>query len=81
MLYLFSIIMSNDQKKLFASNRLKFIREISGYPTAMQAARMYGWCYATYKSHEAGINPITEKAARKYAEAYGISMKWLLYGE
>lgn len=63
------------------ARRLKRLREEAGFPTAASAAAAAGINQATYHHYENGFRPITQRAAKKIAEALGVSPAVLLFGQ
>lgn len=63
--------------KLTPAERLKAARE-KRYPTAQEAAEAHGWHPVTYRSHEAGTRNFPISAARKYAQAFGVTASHLM---
>lgn len=59
------------------AERLKAARE-KRFETAADAARAYGWNEVTYRAHESGTRNFPMAAARKYAQAFGVSATHLL---
>lgn len=59
------------------AERLKAARE-KRFETAADAARAYGWNEVTYRAHESGTRNFPMAAARKYAQAFGVSASHLL---
>ncbi|HEU5019656.1 MAG TPA: S24 family peptidase [Pseudolabrys sp.] len=62
------------------AKRLEQARVARGFATAKDAAKYFGWSYATYAQHERGERGLS-RAAGRYAAAYRISEGWLLTGE
>ena len=62
-------------------DRLRALRKQAGFETAKDAAQKYGWNEGTYRGHEGGSREISRRAAIEYAEAFGVSVKWLLTGQ
>ncbi|GGD31066.1 LexA family transcriptional regulator [Aureimonas glaciei] len=60
--------------------RLRELREKAGLSGPAEAARRFKFNENTYTSHENGNRPISKKAAQKYAEAYGATAGWILFG-
>ncbi len=58
--------------------RLAWARERK-YDTPLDAARALGVPEATYYGHENGNRGLT-RAARRYADFFGVNLEWLLYG-
>ncbi|MGU3575665.1 hypothetical protein ACLBWZ_09030 [Brucellaceae bacterium C25G] len=64
------------------NERLKLIRSEAGYGTASDAARAHKEINVnTLISHENGNRAISRKAAEKYAEIFGRTAGWILFGE
>jgi len=61
--------------------RLRNARLSAGYESATVAVERLHWKPTTYRAHENGQNNFTAKDAHKYAEAFGVSPSWLLFGE
>lgn len=61
-------------------SRLKQARIDAGYDTASDAARAFGWTVSSYLGYENGDRQPGKDTARKIAEAYRISLDWLLTG-
>lgn len=59
------------------ADRLKAARE-KRYETAKDAAVAHGWNEVTYRSHESGTRNFPMSAARKYSQAFGVSVQHLL---
>jgi SOS-response transcriptional repressor LexA len=64
----------NDQR----SDRLRKARELAGYASASDAARVFGWGEAGYRHHENGTRGFSLDAAKKYARAFRVKPGWLL---
>lgn len=62
------------------AERLREAREAAGFADAKAAARAFGWGYEAYKKHENGGAGIKAKVAVKYADAFGCTAEWLLFG-
>lgn len=60
------------------SERLRRARKKSGYETASDAARAFGWEIPAYNHHENGTRAFPVDAARRYARAFKVSPSWLL---
>lgn len=58
--------------------RLRHARLAAGYRSASAAARHFGWGDAAYRHHENGTRDYNFKQAMEYAEAFGVSVNWLL---
>jgi transcriptional regulator with XRE-family HTH domain len=61
--------------------RLRYARELAGYPSAAAAADAFGWTYSTYAGHENGSRGIKLGAMRGYAAAFSVSFAWLVEGK
>ncbi len=64
-----------------AADRLRAARAAAGYKSAAKAAEALGLGASTYASHENGTNGFDADQARRYAEAFGTSAGYLLFGE
>lgn len=62
------------------SNRLRVAREKAGYDSAAAAAIALGKKVSTYTSHENGTRGFKETTGRVYADAFGVSVSWLMLG-
>lgn len=74
---------SRDAKRKEAAARLREAREGAGFKEAQEAADHFGWKYTTYRSHESqgkGGRSFTDYA-EIYANAFGTTAAWLLFGE
>lgn len=63
--------------------RLKFLRscpDFGGFDTAKAFALAHGFKVATYTQHEAG-SEVPLKAARRYAEAFGVTTRYIMFGD
>lgn len=60
--------------------RLQKARENAGYETARAACDAFGFTYDTYIQHERGERGLS-RAAKRYADAFGVRVAWLLTGE
>lgn len=63
------------------AERLRQLRELKGFTTAVAAAQAYGWNKYTYAQHENGTREISRKAAHRYGLAYRKPGGWILYGD
>ncbi len=64
------------------NERLKLIRKEAGFDSPSDAARAIKDINVnTLISHENGNRAISRKAAEKYADAFGRTAGWLLFGE
>lgn len=61
--------------------RLKEARIRAGFADATSAARHFNWKSPTYLSHENASRGIRPDASARYAEAFGVSLSWLLTGK
>lgn len=61
------------------AERLKAARAAK-YRTAAEAARALKMEAPTVRAHESGQNGLSPEAAKTYADIYGVSVSWLLYG-
>lgn len=61
--------------------RLRQARIAAGHRSASDAARSMGVTISTYVAHENGQRPLTAPAARRYSEAFGVSLDHLLKEE
>ncbi|WP_133122887.1 LexA family transcriptional regulator [Zhengella mangrovi] len=63
-------------------DRLRRARASAGYESPADAARrVRGINQNTITSNENGNRPISKKMAQVYADAFGVSAGWILYGE
>lgn len=60
--------------------RLSAARLAAGFKNRKAACARYGFNINTYKSHEYGIRHFGEAEAKRYAEAYHVSVPYLLKG-
>ena len=60
--------------------RLRKTRIGAKYKSAREAAHLLGLKESTYRAHENGGRELTEQAAMRYAEKFGISYDWLWSG-
>lgn len=60
--------------------RLRLARVKAGYKTASDAARKLEIANPTYLAHENGTRAIRSHMAKEYAEAFGTTADWILYG-
>ncbi|MEL6280919.1 MAG: helix-turn-helix transcriptional regulator, partial [Pseudomonadota bacterium] len=70
-----------DDREFGAERRLKAARLGAGYKTAADAARALGVAEQTYFAHESGRRGLRSDALERYAEGFGVSKEWLLFGE
>ncbi|UIY28738.1 LexA family transcriptional regulator [Neorhizobium galegae] len=66
----------------YPKDRLQQARKAAGYDSPTEAARAFKGFLGKdlLISNENGNRPISRKAAQKYAEAFGVSAGWILYG-
>lgn len=62
------------------ADRLVFARKRAKLGGPKEASDKFGWKVNTYKAHEAGRNGFGIADARQYADAFGVSLKWLNFG-
>jgi phage repressor protein C with HTH and peptisase S24 domain len=62
------------------AERLQLARAEAGFERPTQAARAYGWVVSTYLGYENGDREPSKETARRIAEAYRVSLDWLLSG-
>jgi phage repressor protein C with HTH and peptisase S24 domain len=60
------------------AERLRAAREKSGYKSAAEAARAFGWQEPAYRHHENGTRGFGLDAAKKYGRAFKVKAGWLL---
>ncbi len=60
--------------------RLAVARRLRGFRSASAAVAHFKWKKSTYHSHEAGNAHIDADRAKLYADAYGVSVLWLVEG-
>ena len=64
-----------------SNGRLKHARTARGFKSAAEAAKWHHWNVSTYSSHENGqTDPVPQRAAKRYAQAFNVSELWLLTG-
>ena len=63
------------------ADRLAEARRKAGFKEASDAIEAFGWKPSTYYGHENGARGFRFETAKKYARAYGVSVKWLLDGD
>lgn len=63
------------------SERLRAARLESGFATATEACKHFGWKQPTYAGHENGLRGFKRKDAEKYADAFSVTPEWLLFGK
>ena len=62
------------------ASRLKQARISQGFPSAMSAAKYFGWKTSTYSSHENGSAAIKPFWAELYSTAFRVNARWILSG-
>lgn len=62
------------------AQRLKAARIKAGFRSAASAAEWLGMRASTYNAHENGQNDIRPIHAERYADAFGVSAYWILFG-
>lgn len=62
------------------ADRLKQARERAGFATAKEACRALGWAYEAYKKHEADANGMKPEVVERYAEGFGVTAQWIMFG-
>lgn len=60
--------------------RLRIARERRGIATAKEAADAMGVPVATYIQHENGVRGVRPDRAQQYANFYGVTPEWIVYG-
>lgn len=70
-----------DLSDMEPKDRLRQARERAGYKTAKEAAQAIRVNQNTLSSNENGNRAISRRMAQVYAEAFGVSAGWILYGE
>lgn len=68
-------------ERMQRAERLKDARIKSGLGGYRSLAQRFGWNENTYKAHEKGQNGFGIADAKKYAEAFAVSVKWLQFGD
>lgn len=63
-----------------AHDRLRRARIERGFTTAAEAARAFGWNENTYASNENGNATFSRKLGKRYADALGVRVEWLMDG-
>lgn len=61
-------------------DRLRAARVEAKFPNATAAARGFGWPVSTYLGYENGDREPSKAMARRIADAYRVSLEWLLTG-
>ena len=73
------ICIKSDMNTL--GTRLRYARELAGYATAKDAAKVMGLPVSTYIGHENGSRGYPAKRATEYAYQFKVSEEWLLFGK
>jgi hypothetical protein len=60
--------------------RLAVARRLRGFRSASASVEHFNWKKSTYHSHEGGNARIDAARAKLYADAYGVSARWLVEG-
>src|SRR5271154_1300047 len=60
--------------------RLRLARRLAGFGSTTAAAKATGLMRTTLSAHETGQNLVSDKMARLYGEAFGVSAQWLTTG-
>ena len=63
------------------ATRLRLAREKAGFKSAAEVIERFGWKQSTYLAHENGQNGIRADKAAVYADAFKVTVGWLLTGE
>lgn len=74
----------SDQEKAIRAqraDRLVEARKRAGFRGVKSASYANGFNVNSYKAHESGQNGFSDTTAKEYAEAYGVSLNWLWWGE
>lgn len=67
----------NDHKQIARRLRMARARLFSSMPAAVKAC---GWAERTYMGHESGRTRIPSGDLGDYAERYGVTVNWLIFG-
>lgn len=62
------------------ADRLTEARKHAGFRVRREAVGAFGWSYDTYVSHENGRRGIKRSVLSTYADAFNVSLNWLLTG-
>jgi SOS-response transcriptional repressor LexA len=68
------------QEREERAERLVWSRKNAGFSGAVAACQKFKWNQNNYKAHEAGRNGFGIADAKKYAQAFGVSLNWLNFG-
>lgn len=72
---------AQDADRQERAERLKTARKnFGGFSSAAKATERFGWPLEAYKAHESGRNGFSSAAGHLYADAFGVSRKWLYLG-
>lgn len=61
-------------------DRVRAARLMAGFDTTKAAVDRFGWSYPTYAAHENGSRVPKRPALERYAEAFGVELRYLLLG-
>ncbi len=64
-----------------SGRRLRLARRLAGFRSTTAAAKATGLMRTTLSAHETGQNSVSDKMARLYGEAFGVSAQWLTTGK
>lgn len=70
-----------DNTKAERGARLRKARQEAGFSTLAKATKAFGWHYQNTLDHERGRVAFTFDRALIYADAFGCSAAWLMYGD
>lgn len=62
-------------------SRLRAARKAAGYSSTEAVADQIGLTASAIRHHENGRNDFDIRSAKRYAELYKVSWKWILFGE
>lgn len=74
------IFWQNERMENTPAQRLQNLRKSKGFKRPEDAAQRYGWSVHTYKAHEAGQRGISKSKAVLYADKFGSSPEYILFG-
>jgi DNA-binding XRE family transcriptional regulator len=60
---------------------LRAARIAAGFTSAAKAAEHLGAVVPTYSAHENGQNSFNAELAKHYAQSFGTTAEWLLFGD
>lgn len=72
---------TEHEERRARAERLVTARKEAGYRGAQSTAEHFGWNVNSYKAHESGRNGFGITDAKKYAEAFDVSVDWLNFGD